>query len=175
MVNNSQKPATHSSVQSIFHLSLAERYQGRKQRNQISGFCELFAAVFAAQDNIRRYFYLLYTYSILFHWEGSAKTHIYIDICMRVNIKIPETIITDASSCSFPLVILQVMDGQMERGLLLVCPMEHNRIPSPLKGPLASHGVWFMQLLTSNLALEKNSKNQIFPTQDSEDVTFCNV
>lgn len=34
--------------------------------------------------------------------EGSAKTHISIDICMRVNIRIPATIISDASSCFFP-------------------------------------------------------------------------
>lgn len=39
---------------------------------------------------------------VLFYGEGSAKTHISIDICMRVNIKIPATIISDASSCFFP-------------------------------------------------------------------------
>lgn len=65
---------------------------------------------------------------------------------MRVNIKIPAKIITDASSCSFPLVILQEMDGQMERGLLLVCPTEHHGIPAPPKSPLASHEVWFIRL-----------------------------
>lgn len=109
---------------------------------------------------VMRYFYQLYInklyVSIIFYWEGSAKTHIYIDICMRVNIKIPATIITDASSCSFPLVILQEMDGQMERGLLLVCPTGHHGIPSPLKGPLTSHGVWFIRRLQLNYKLVLN-------------------
>lgn len=70
---------------------------------------------------------------------------------MLINIKIPATIITDASSCSFPLVILQVMDGQMERGLLLICPMAHHGIPSPLKGPLTSRKVWFINQLQFNI------------------------
>lgn len=61
---------------------------------------------------------------------------------MRVNIKIPATIIPDASSCSFPQVILQEMG--MQRGLLLVCPIEHHGIPSPLKGPLVLHGDLFI-------------------------------
>lgn len=114
-----------------------------------------------------------------FYWEGSAKTHIYIDICMRVNIKIPATIITDASSCSFPLVILQEMDGQMERGLLLVCPMEHHGILSPLKGPLASHSVWFVSRLQFNykLVLKTNIKtwfqeSMFFLSQGSLDKLF---
>lgn len=79
---------------------------------------------------------------------------------MRVNIKVPATIIIDASSCSFPLVILQEMDGQMERGLLLVCPMEHHGIPSPLKGPLASHEVCFISRIqfNYNLVLNPNIK-----------------
>lgn len=121
---------------------------------------------------VMRYFYQLYInklyVSIIFYWEGSAKTHIYIDICMRVNIKIPATIITDASSCSFPLVILQEMDGQMERGLLLVCPTGHHGIPSPLKGPLTSHGVWFIRRLqlnyklVLNISIKHDSRNQCF-------------
>lgn len=66
---------------------------------------------------------------------------------MRVNVKIPATIIPDASSCSFPQVILQEMDGQMKRGLLLVYPIEHHGIPSLLQGPLALRGVWFISCL----------------------------
>lgn len=76
---------------------------------------------------------------------------------MRVNIKIPATIIIDASSCSFPLVILHEMDGQMKRGLLLVCPMEHHGIPSLLRGPLASHGIWFIISLQLNFKLVMDS------------------
>lgn len=90
---------------------------------------------------------------------------------MRVNIKIPATIITDASSCSFPLVILQEMDGQMERGLLLVCP---HGIPSSLKNPLASHEIWFIGHLQVNFKLALNMKNMIpginnFLSQDNLD------
>lgn len=99
-----------------------------------------------------RYCFQLYNlYVSIFTEKAVQKTHISIDICMRVNIKIPATSITDASSCSFPLVILQEMDGQMKRGLLLVYPMEHHGIPSLLKGPLASHINWFMICLYFNL------------------------
>lgn len=66
-------------------------------------------------------------------------------------IRIPATSITDASSCSFPLVILQEMDGQKRRGMALVCIRERHRIPSLLKGPLASHGNWFMRFYGFNL------------------------
>lgn len=120
------------------------------KKSQCPRFCELFGTVFSTYDNRMRYCFQLYNlYLSIFTEKAVQKTHISIDICMRVNIKIPATSITDASSCSFPLVILQEMDGQMKRGLLLVYPMEHHGIHSLLKGPLASHR--FMICLYFNL------------------------
>lgn len=66
-------------------------------------------------------------------------------------IRIPATSITDASSCSFPLVILQEMHGQKRRGMALVCIRERHWIPSLFKGPLASHGNWFIRFYCFNV------------------------
>ena len=73
---------------------------------------------------------LLSAINVGFCWEGSVKTHIYIDICMRVDIKIPVTGITEVSSCSVPLVILQETAGQRERGCCSSAPIGHHGIPS---------------------------------------------
>ena len=63
--------------------------------------------------------------------EKAVQKHTYTQIYVCVStLKIPATI-TDASSCSFPLVILQEMTAQMERGSPLVCPMGGLRTPSP--------------------------------------------
>lgn len=113
-VNNSQN-----------HHRINDQYMficiNTSRRNQCPRFCELFETVFSTYDIRMRYCFQLYNlYVSIFTEKAVQKTHISIDICMRVNIKIPATSITDASSCSFSLVILQEMDSQMKRGLLLL-------------------------------------------------------
>lgn len=83
-INSSQKPASHFKTQ---QFSLKKSFV-------MSEVLWVVWTVYHLWINSKNLW--------LFYWEGSAKTHIYIDICMRVSIKIPATTINDASSCSFP-------------------------------------------------------------------------